>query len=122
MKENEGARIGVLGRTNAIIKRAGAGLAEYGITVTFSDARNGEKSYVRAMTMHGAKGMEFTHVVLLVIGRSVLPQGYQIKGHARSEAEDVLQRERSLLYVAASRARDQLVITTHEELSGLLPH
>ena len=40
---------------------------------------------------------------------------------AASRARDALQRERSLLYVAASRARDALVVTTVGERSELLP-
>lgn len=72
--------------------------------------------------MHGVKGMEFTHVVLLGITQDVLPFKLVMAGLADAEREGALQMERALLYVAASRARDELVITTHGEPSELLPH
>lgn len=44
-----------------------------------------------------------------------------LKNLSEEDARSALQRERSLLYVAASRARDALVITTVGERSELLP-
>ncbi|WP_182354768.1 3'-5' exonuclease [Flaviflexus huanghaiensis] len=120
MQGQEGIHVGVLARTKALVNRAVNGLAEHGIDIALSEDR-GDGPLVQVMTMHSAKGMEFTHVVLIGVGRNVLPQRYQLTGLAVAEADDARQRERSLLYVAASRARDQLVITTHEELSELLP-
>jgi superfamily I DNA/RNA helicase len=40
---------------------------------------------------------------------------------ADEDRSDVLQRERSLLYVAATRARDELVVMYSGEPSALLP-
>lgn len=40
-----------------------------------------------------------------------MPQRYLLKGLAPAEADEALQRERALLYVAASRARDVLVVS-----------
>ena len=73
------------------------------------------------MTMHNAKGLEFTHVILLDVSREALPQRYLMKGLAPAEADEALQRERALLYVAASRARDVLVVSVVGEASELLP-
>lgn len=50
-----------------------------------------------------------------------MPQRYQLAGLGEAEAADVLQRERALLYGAASRARDALMITLSGEPSELLP-
>ncbi|MFG6302301.1 hypothetical protein ACGLFO_01820 [Corynebacterium hesseae] len=51
-----------------------------------------------------------------------MPQRYLLKGLAPAEADEALQRERALLYVAASRARDVLVVSVvGGEASELLP-
>ena len=68
------------------------------------------------MTMHGAKGMEFTHAIRMGVGRDILPQRFRLAGLTDADREATLQQERSLLYVAASRARDALVITTVGEV------
>ena len=73
------------------------------------------------MTMHRAKGMEFAKVILVGIGAKSLPRAYLIDGVAEEDRSDVLQRERSLLYVAATRARDELVVMYSGEPSVLLP-
>ena len=57
------------------------------------------------MTMHRAKGLEFTHVVLVdTLGESRAAVG------APDGDEDRDLRERSLTYVAATRARDVLAV------------
>lgn len=97
------------------------GLNEHGVEVSSAGRSVSDDHSVQVMTMHKAKGMEFTHVVLIGVGSDMLPQQWQYRGLAESERKDAIQRERALLYVAASRARDQLVITTHDEPSKLLP-
>lgn len=73
------------------------------------------------MTMHRSKGMEFAKVILVGIGEKSLPRSYLLDGVAEEDRADVLQRERSLLYVAATRARDELVVIYVGEPSTLLP-
>ena len=73
------------------------------------------------MTMHRSKGMEFAKVILVGIGEKSLPRAYLLDGVADEDRLDVLQRERSLLYVAATRARDELVVMYSGEPSALLP-
>lgn len=119
---NPDVRIGILTRTRPLINRVANALAELGITVVKTkNAELASHETVSVMTMHGAKGMEFTHVILLSVGRETLPLQHQLTGLGAGEREDALQRERSLLYVAASRARDELVITVHGAPSELLP-
>jgi len=76
---------------------------------------------VSVMTIHGAKGMEVTHVSLMGVGKEFMPLRFRLKNLSEQDARAALQQERSLLYVAASRARDELVITTVGERSELLP-
>lgn len=123
---DSGVRIGILSATrqqrDTVTQRLGA--AE--IAVANSEApRKGRETAaqpaVLAMTMHSAKGMEFNNVILYGVGADVLPAPYRWGGLPAAEAADRVQRERALLYVAATRARDALVVTTHGEPSPLLP-
>lgn len=76
---------------------------------------------VQVMTMHRAKGMEFQRVILAGMNSASMPAPYVLASLEDAEREDKLQQERSLLYVAASRARDELVVTYSGDVSGFLP-
>ncbi|OEY04788.1 DNA helicase [Corynebacterium sp. BCW_4722] len=115
-------RIGVMCRTRGQLSRVVAGLADHGIdAVQTKNAELASHEQVSVMTMHGAKGMEFTHAILMGVGKAVMPLRFQLKNLSEEDARSALQRERSLLYVAASRARDALVVTMVGERSELLP-
>ena len=97
-------------------------LAGRGLTVTFIDRdADGPSGTPQVMTMHRAKGMEFAKVVLVGVGARSLPRKYIIDGLPEADRDDALRRERSLLYVAATRARDELVVVYAGQPSELLP-
>jgi len=58
---------------------------------------------------------------LFGVNDDLVPARYLLKGLSESDRADVMARERSLLYVAATRARDELVVTTSGRGSGFLP-
>lgn len=73
------------------------------------------------LTMHRAKGLEFRRVILVgVTGNAFSSSG---PGGALSDEErrDAAARQRMLLYVAATRARDELVVTWSGSASEHLP-
>ncbi|WP_040795294.1 3'-5' exonuclease [Nocardia higoensis] len=74
---------------------------------------------VQVLTMHRGKGMEFRCVVLAGIDTEHVPARMAAQVPEEEQA-DARQRERSLLYVAASRARDELVVTWSGVRSELL--
>jgi superfamily I DNA/RNA helicase len=64
-------------------------------------------------TMHLAKGLEFRAVVVMACDESVLPDPERIESVADpSELEAIYNSERQILYVACTRARDHLLITS----------
>lgn len=112
--------IGVLTRTRKRKTELETQLNELDVPVAVGRTTSEDKP-TAVMTMHNAKGLEFTHVVLADVSASSLPQSFLLKGLAEAEQEDTLQRERALLYVAASRARDILVVSIIGGASRLLP-
>jgi superfamily I DNA/RNA helicase len=60
--------------------------------------------------MHLAKGLEFKAVLLLDCAAGVIPDPSALKDTEPEEREAILERERQLLYVAMTRARDELVV------------
>lgn len=114
--EDPDASIGVLTHNRRDVDRIAEGLTERGVTVEDSDGPG-----VHVMTMHSAKGMEFTHVVLARISDGTVPSPSSTKDLSEEDDALQLQRQRSLLYVAASRARDQVLVTAGATPSPLLP-
>ncbi|WP_285104074.1 UvrD-helicase domain-containing protein [Promicromonospora sp. MEB111] len=73
---------------------------------------------VVVMTRHRSKGMEFRHVVVFgATAESTRVAGRVVVG----DPAEALQRERSLLYVATTRARERVVVVWHGTPSELLP-
>lgn len=74
---------------------------------------------VRLATMHRMKGLEFSRVLLAGVQAGKMPlEGSDYADHASLEDHEL--RERCLLYVACTRARDELVLTGYGRPSQLL--
>src|SRR6266545_275865 len=75
---------------------------------------------VRLGTMHRVKGLEFPVMLLAGVNSGVMPlRVASVEGDPTAKAEHE-ERERSLLFVAATRARDHLVVTAHGNPSPFL--
>lgn len=99
-----------------------AALAAAGVKATEVGARtdaNKSAEAVQVMTMHRAKGLEFRAVALVRLGVSDFPPRFvrELAGDERVREE---RRERSLLYVAGSRARERLWVSWAGSPSALL--
>lgn len=113
--------IAILVRDSYQRDRVVTGLGERGVDVRPVDNEPVKPGPPVAMTMHRAKGTEFSKVLLFGVNGKSLPKVLKGSDYSDDEKQDALLRERSLLYVAASRARDELVVTWSGEASELLP-
>ena len=77
--------------------------------------------YASISTMHLAKGLEFRAVVVMACDDEVIPSQERIETVADdADLEEVYNTERHLLYVACTRARDHLLVTSIEPASEFL--
>lgn len=85
------------------------------------EAEDRSKEGVRLATMHRVKGLEFDYVFIAGVNDGVVPLEYNLQkkdsDFAKHEAEKV---ERSLLYVAATRAKKQVYVSSYGEKSRFL--
>ncbi|WP_281166957.1 3'-5' exonuclease [Corynebacterium caspium] len=122
-QEKPHAYIGVLVRSNSRVSQVSTGLEGHGIASQnhLSSNNSADSDRVTVITMHQAKGLEFTHVILMGVSHDLVPQWYRFDGLSEADKKERLLQERALLYVAASRARDAMMITMSGEPSTLLP-
>lgn len=100
--------------------RVVSALAERDVTVRAIDRERGSGDQPVVMTMHRAKGMEFSRVLLFGLNEKSVPISLRDYEWSPEEEADAFLRERSLVYVAATRARDELALSWSGEASPLL--
>jgi superfamily I DNA/RNA helicase len=77
--------------------------------------------HVSISTMHLAKGLEFRAVAVMACDDEVIPLQARIETAADdADLEEVYHTERHLLYVACTRARDHLLVTSVAPASEFL--
>ena len=116
--------IAVFGRTkNDSIRIASQPLKKSGIaTKEIDENQEPDPNRVSLGTMHVAKGLEFPAVALVACNSQRLPLARALKGvDDPADREEVIEKERHLLYVAATRARENLLVTYTGSPSSFLP-
>ncbi|MFX4271937.1 UvrD-helicase domain-containing protein [Propionibacteriaceae bacterium Y1685] len=113
--------IAVLVRGTQQRDRVVNGLAERGVEVRAVDRDVVQAGAPVVMTMHRAKGTEFSRVLLFGVNDRSVPISMGEYTWSDEDKHDALLRERSLVYVAATRARDELVCSWSGAASPLLP-
>ena len=75
--------------------------------MTRAEDEDGDNGQVNLMTIHASKGLEFEYVFLAGVEKNIIP-------HARSieENPDNIEEERRLFYVAITRAKQKLFMTS----------
>jgi superfamily I DNA/RNA helicase len=114
--------IGVFVRDQEQLERAIAAIHQAGATPIELDEHVAFKpGCIAYSTMHLAKGLEFRAVVVMACDDEVIPQQERIESVTdEASLEEVYTTERHLLYVACTRARDQLLITGVDPASEFL--
>jgi hypothetical protein len=105
--------LGVFVRSPGQFARAQAALERAKIPYVVLDERLATTSTAASLcTMHLAKGLEFRAVAVLACDDDVLPLHGRIEAIGdEADLEEVYASERNLLYVACTRARDQLLVS-----------
>ena len=113
---------GVFVRSDAQLERAVAAVKEAGLNFRILDEKvETTNGHVSVCTMHLAKGLEFKGVIVMACDDEIIPLQDRIETVGdESDLQEVYDTERHLLYVAATRARDLLLITGVEPVSEFL--
>ena len=96
------------------------GLGERGVRVRSVGREGIPSGQPVVMTMHRSKGTEFGRVILYGLREGAIPAVPKDQEYDESARLDAELRERSLLYVAATRARDVLAVSYSGELTQLV--
>lgn len=119
-KENAKANCIVV-RTNKLLEQYKSALEGSGVKaykILRSEAEDRREEGVRIATMHRIKGLEFDNVIIAGVNKDIVPLNIS----ALQTSDLVVKREHeqiecSLLYVSATRAKKQLIITSYGQVS-----
>lgn len=114
--------LGVFVRSDAQVARAVAAVTGAGIPFSVLD-EHVETAHGEACvcTMHLAKGLEFRAVAVMACDDEIIPLQARVEAVTDdADIEEVYNTERSLLYVACTRARDRLLVSGTEPVSEFM--
>jgi superfamily I DNA/RNA helicase/mRNA-degrading endonuclease RelE of RelBE toxin-antitoxin system len=114
--------IGVFVRSDAELDRARTAVSKAGLECKMLDEHVETTSgQVSIGTMYLAKGLEFRVVAVMCCDDEIVPLQSRIETVVDdSDLEEIYNTERHLLYVACTRARDHLLVTSVEPASEFL--
>ena len=100
---------------HALAERGGSGRGRVVRTSETSSEtpkeRNGETDCLNLMTFHASKGLEFRRVYLIDLNEGMVP-------HRRAKTKEEIEEERRVLYVAMTRAKEELYLLYTEKRGG----
>ena len=114
----------LVARTRDLLKQYEGALKAKGNETYFirkSEAEDYKKKGVRLATMHRVKGLEFDHVIIAGVNDGVVP----FEAGWNQSTDQVIRKEtetheRALLYVAATRAKKGVLVTSFGKGSRFL--
>ncbi|MFG3131636.1 UvrD-helicase domain-containing protein [Streptomyces tendae] len=118
------SEIGVCTRFNVLLDKAYDRLTAAGIPVTrVKDGQGSSADGVRLATMHAMKGLEFRCVAVLGVTAGAVPFTREVTPASVDslQHDSDLMRERCLLFVACTRAREALAVTWSGAGSPFVP-
>ena len=114
----------LVARTHSFLKQYESDLKQKGIDTYFirrSEAEDQSVQGLRMATMHRVKGLEFDRVIIAGVNDGIVP--YEAYGTGSSDSvvgRDSEIQERALLYVSATRARKEVLVSSFGEVSKFL--
>lgn len=113
---------GVFVRSDEQLKRAQAAVKKSNLLFkVLDDHIETTRGHVSISTMHRAKGLEFRAVIVMACDDEVIPLQERIESIGDdADLQGVYETERHLLYVACTRARDWLLVTSVNPASEFL--
>jgi superfamily I DNA/RNA helicase len=115
----------IMVRTNQLVKQYVSALNQSGIKtqeIKRSQPDNLSQLGVRVATMHRVKGLQFEYVILAGINDGILPLKSALYNASDKAAQNsLINSERSLIHVAATRAKRCVVVSYYGQASSLLP-
>jgi hypothetical protein len=114
--------IGIFVRSERELERAVAAIEKAGMPFVILDKHMETKmGRITIATMHFAKGLEFRAVVVMACDDEIIPLQERIETVSDgADLAEVYNTERHLLYVACTRARDHLLVTSGDVPSEFL--
>ncbi len=105
----------IVARTNDALAQFEGALCSRGYDsyrIRRSTAEDRKVPGIRYATMHRVKGLEFEHVIVVGANDGTIPLNLAIEAENATDKSQGELRERSLLYVAITRARQSVLITS----------
>lgn len=114
----------LVARTDSLLRQYEEGLKQEGIGTYFirrSEAEDQTIPGLRMATMHRVKGLEFDRVIIAGVNDGIVPyEGYGAGSSDPVVKRDTETQERALLYVSATRARKEALVTSFGKPSQFL--
>lgn len=114
----------LVARTHDLLKQYEGALKAKGFDTYFirrSEAEDRRKDGIRLATMHRVKGLEFDRVIISGVNDGIVPLIVEWnKSNDKIIQREQEDQEKALLYVAATRAKKEVVVTSFGRASSLL--
>lgn len=114
----------LVARTHSLLKQYESDLKQKGIDtylIRRSEAEDRTTPGLRMATMHRVKGLEFDRVIIAGVNDGIVPyEGYGAGSSDPGVRRDSEIQERALLYVSATRAKKEVLVTSFGEMSKFL--
>lgn len=119
-RDDENSRICIVARTQKIIDGYSNYFTNKNIS-TIKISRNKKDNIlnngIRLATMHRVKGLDFDHVIIASMNAGIVPLEVFDKSDEQQIEDERLLREKSIVFVAATRAKKSLLVTSYGEKS-----
>lgn len=125
--ENSGEdlnQVCLVARTHDLLIQYDGALKSRGLetySIKRDEAEDRRKPGVRLATMHRVKGLEFDRIIIAGVNEGIVP----LRANATSSSDKIIKeenetQEKALLYVAATRAKKSVLVTSFDNPSGFL--